>query len=244
MLIFPRRISKALKALFNLRTCRALLRYRVAPSFEHEAMLRSLPKLGTVVDIGAHSGQFALLSRLVHPQACIHSFEPVAASSDLYDAVMKGAPEVTLHRVAIGRHACDMQINLHSRSDSSSLLRAKLQTEAQPGSHECGTQTVRVCRLREALAGEKELSGPALLKIDVQGYEGHVLEGCEDMLHVFDWILCEMSFIELYEGQCGASELIAWLKERDFELAGVGLDPAMIWNGRHAQADFLLHKAA
>ena len=47
------------------------------------------------------------------------------------------------------------------------------------------------------------------------------LEGCEDVLPEFAQVYVECSFVELYEGQALADEVVAWLSERQFSLVGV-----------------------
>ncbi len=81
----------------------------------------------------------------------------------------------------------------------------------------------------------------SLLKIDVQGYELDVLQGCEDILQKFSHLYIECSFIELYEGQLLAHQIIAWLEARNFVLSSVhnlyyGKD------GLAIQGDFLFSK--
>jgi hypothetical protein len=110
-----------------------------------------------------------------------------------------------------------------------------------PGTREIGVETIRVARLSEELSSH-EIKGPVLLKIDVQGFEGEVLKGCEDMLSHINWIYCEASFVELYQGQPLAHEIIIWLAERGFSLAGVEVGPGMAFEGRAVQADFLFSK--
>ena len=85
---------------------------------------------------------------------------------------------------------------------------------------QAGTASIRVTRLSDALpAGE--IAAPALLKLDVQGFELPALEGCEGVLDRFDWVYVECSFMELYAGQVFADAVIAWLRERELRLAGV-----------------------
>ena len=86
--------------------------------------------------------------------------------------------------------------------------------------------------------GDEDIVTPALLKLDVQGYELSALQGCEDLLERFAWVYCECSFIELYVGQALADEVIAWLRERRFVLTGV-YNMAYDESGRAIQADFL-----
>ena len=91
--------------------------------------------------------------------------------------------------------------------------------------------------LREFILAE-DIRPPALLKLDVQGYELEALRGCEDMLDQFAYVYAECSFVELYAGQALADEVIAWLRERGFRLRGVhNMDYDR--GGRAIQADFL-----
>ena len=54
------------------------------------------------------------------------------------------------------------------------------------------------------------------MKIDVQGYELEVLKGSEKLLENFDYLYIECSFIELYKGQPLYTEIIKWLKSKNF----------------------------
>jgi len=235
-----RKIYKAYRSLRHPLTRRGL-RIGMAASYEHEALLAGLEPLRTIVDVGANVGQFALLSRLVQPQAHIHSFEPMSAEANTFRAVLGDDDHVTLHLTALGAKAGEAEINITARADSSSLLEIGAQSTVFPGTHKVGTEAIKVARLEDILE-PKQIAKPALLKIDVQGFEGEVLKGCEALLRHFDWIYCEMSFIELYAGQPLACELIPWLAERGFLLATVETDPEMRRNGRAVQADFLFRR--
>jgi FkbM family methyltransferase len=231
-----RKFQKAFRSLRDPLTRRAL-RHRVAASYEHAGLLASLGPLDVIVDVGANVGQFALLSRIVQPNAKIHSFEPMDAAARTYDAALEGEP-VTLYRTALGATRGEAEIHVTARADSSSLLSPGLQADVFPGTHEVGHETVRISKLSDVLTSE-DLKGTSLLKIDVQGYEGEVLRGCEDLLSCVTWIYSEMSFLELYSGQPLAHELIAWLAEHGFRIAGVETDAEMMHEGRTVQADFL-----
>jgi len=54
----------------------------------------------------------------------------------------------------------------------------------------------------------------------------------------FSWVYAECSFIELYAGQALAGEIVSWLRERGFDLAGV-YNMSYDRIGRAVQADFL-----
>jgi hypothetical protein len=80
-----------------------------------------------------------------------------------------------------------------------------------------------------------------LLKIDVQGAELSVLRGAEKTLESVDSIFVECSFVELYEGQALANEVIEFLAARGFSIAGV-FGPAYDADGRCLQVDALFSR--
>lgn len=214
-----------------------LLRHRVAAGVEHARILSGLV-CRTVVDIGANRGQFALVARQYQPHARVISFEPLPAAAATFRAVFAGDDRVTLHMAAIGPVSGDVTIHVSRRADSSSLLPITAKQVALfPGTEEAGTAMVRVAPLREFISAE-EIQAPALLKLDVQGYELEALRGCEDMLGQFAWVYAECSFVELYAGQALAEEVIAWLGARGFNLQGEH-NTVHDRQGRAVQADFL-----
>jgi hypothetical protein len=127
-------------------------------------------------------------------------------------------------------------IHLSARDDSPSLLPITARQRALfPGTAEAGTATIRATRLAYDLSAA-DIEAPALLKLDVQGFEPQALAGCEDVLDRLVYMEC--SFVELYAGQAFADEVIAWLREHGMRLAGV-YHMAYDGDGRAVQADFL-----
>lgn len=235
-----RRLRKAAKAMSHSTTRRAL-RYRVAPTYEHEKLLRGLGRLETIIDVGANSGQFTLLSRLVHPSAKIIAFEPMVDAAERFEKIFSGDSRVTLHRVALGAECADSEIHLSAKRDSSSLMPQAAQADYFPQTKEIGTEKIQVAPLSTCVT-ENDLVGPVLMKIDVQGFEGDVLRGSADLLKQIDWVYCEASFVELYQDQPLAGDIIAFLATNNFALASVVVDDFMVFDGRAVQADFLFQR--
>lgn len=234
------RLNKVFRALFSARLLRALLFHGVLVGAEHRKMLSS--KLNTVVDIGANKGQFALAARRWAPCSRVIAFEPLSRPANIFDKVFEGDGKVTLHQSAIGPVASQSTMHVSTREDSSSLLPiSAVQTAMFPGTGEATTTTVAVATL-DAFLNLGDLVAPALLKLDVQGYEYEALKGCESLLHAFDWVYCECSYVEFYAGQKLADEVIAWLEARGFSLEGkfnLTQDP----QGDIVQADFFFKRA-
>lgn len=218
---FLRKIAKGMRALASMDPLwwRAL-RYGVAPSLEHRHALR-LARPAFVVDIGANRGQFALAARRWWPQAAIVSFEPLSRPAATFRRIFAFDERVRLYPSAIGPVKGVASMHVSREDDSSSLLPiGPQQILLFPETAESHTEPVDLAPL-DAFLNEQDIISPALLKIDVQGYELRALEGCERLLHRFSLIYVECSFVELYEGQARADEIISWLYQLDFRLQGI-----------------------
>lgn len=234
------KIRKLLHILPNRLYANALKNGAVA-GIEHTRVLRNL-SARTVVDIGANRGQFALVSRHCFPDAAIFSFEPLPGPAATYRRVFAADPKVELFDAAIGPVPGQATIHVSARDDSSSLLPiGEAQDRLFPGTAESRTDTIRVGRLADFLPPGR-IAAPALLKLDVQGFELSALQGCEDLLPCFDHLYVECSFSELYVGQAMADDVIAWLQTRGFSLRGV-YNMAYDNDGKAIQADFLFARS-
>jgi len=228
---------KLLKILKTQRYRQTFLKHGTAASVEHEDCMRNI-SLEMLVDVGANRGQFSTLVRQHFPGAQIVAFEPLKQPAARYSGIYAADPQVTLHQAALGVRAEERVMHVSGRDDSSSLLPiTATQDQLFPGTSEVATESVRVAPLSDFLQGSA-IRKPALLKIDVQGYELPVLEGCASLLPEFEMVYVECSFIELYQGQAMAHEVIAWLQARGFRLAGI-YNLSSSGSGRSVQADFL-----
>jgi FkbM family methyltransferase len=234
------KFSKIVHALRSARLTRALAQHRVLAGSEHRCVLS--PALATVVDVGANRGQFALAVRQWAPQARVISFEPLPGPAAIFRAVFAGDAQVTLHPVALSPRPERRAMHVSGRDDSSSLLPiSEAQTALFPGTGEVASLEVTTGPLGDFVE-PSELVAPAMLKLDVQGFEYDALLGCRAMLPLFAWVYCECSFVELYTGQKLAADVVDLLAENGFALAGVhnaSYDDA----GRCIQADLLFTAA-
>jgi FkbM family methyltransferase len=232
-------IKKTIKLLKILRRwtyIRALF-HNVAAAVEHERVLKNLD-CGTVIDIGANKGQFALAVRACMRDAVIHSFEPLAEPCGIFRKVFAGDDKIFLHQAAIGLEKREKEIHVSMSLDSSSLLPiTKLQNVIYPGTCEKETRTITVETLPGVIDIDQILS-PALLKLDVQGYELEALKGAEKILGAFKYVYAECSYVELYEGQALADEVISYLRGKGFGLYG-DYNSDFDANGNNIQSDLL-----
>lgn len=233
------RLDKLSQTIQSKRLSHALFCHKVLAGAEHRKVLAD--DLRTVVDIGANRGQFALATRRWAPKAQIISFEPLNAPAAIFRRVFSGDDHVVLHQAAIGPESVRREMHISARDDSSSLLPiSSLQTTVFPGTEQVAVTEVRMAPLDEFIS-LSDLQAPAMLKLDVQGFEFDALTGCESLLKHFDWVYCECSFVELYSGQKLAWEIIDWLSARGFCLMGM-FNPAYDHCGQAVQADFLFSR--
>ena len=234
-------IGRLRKAAAAVRTPlgRRGLRHGVAAEPIHAALIARLePRV--VIDVGANRGQFALAALIGHPDVHVVSFEPLSGPRATYDAVLGHVDTVRVVPLALGASPGTASINISRSDDSSSLLRAtERQTSTFPGSVVRTTETVTVSTLDTEIA---EVEPSTLLKIDVQGFELEVLRGADRTLAACRWVMCEVSFLPLYDGQCTPGEVIAHLAERSFRLAAI-VD-TLSSGGEIVQADLLFENTA
>jgi len=142
---------------------------------------------------------------------------PVAA--DVYEQLLPSDERTHLQRVALANSDGSATFYVTDRTDSSSLLRPGIGQERAFGVRGAMTIEVPVRRLDETV-DFSGLAHPILLKVDVQGSELAVFEGC-DQLDEVDLIYVELSFAELYEGQPLFQDVTEYLKGRGFTIAGI-----------------------
>lgn len=211
-----------------------------AAAVEHEMVLRDFD-FATIIDIGGNKGQFALVSRHCCPSARIHSFEPLPGPSAILKRVFAGDELTVINTSAIGPERGSVLIHVSKRDDSSSLLPiTAAQSKHFPGTEESHTLDIGISPLSDFLE-EADIERPALLKIDVQGYELEALYGCADLLDAFDSVYVECSFIELYEGQSLAGDVVDYLQSKEYRLSGV-YNMSYDADGKAIQADFLFKR--
>jgi FkbM family methyltransferase len=218
ILLSPSSFRKGLGLLGQPYFVKALISNRVAAASEHLDAIR-LCAANTLIDAGANKGQFSLAFRRVRSSARIIGFEPLPAAADTYEQVFLQDGLVSLQRVALARDAGSALFHVADRTDSSSLLKPGEGQELAFGVHPASTIEVAVKRL-DACVDVTALQRPILLKVDVQGGELALFEGC-DSLEQIDYVYVELSFVELYEGQPLFQQVSDYLVSRGFAIAGL-----------------------
>ncbi len=218
-LIPIKKIVKAFRILSKTQYHKAFFK-GVAAAVEHEAILKSI-SCKTIIDVGANRGQFSLTARHCFKDAQIFAFEPLPQPFKVLQNIFAHDNMIALYRTAIGSTSITKQMHISQRDDSSSLLPiTELQNKVFPGTKEKDIIDIDVKSL-DSMLKENDVKQPALLKIDVQGYELEVLKGCKSILPLLAYVYVECSYQELYQGQPLANEIISFLDRQGFHLKGI-----------------------
>ena len=233
-----RRMRKAF-VIMRRREWRRAARRGVAAAVEHRDVPFG-PSFATIIDVGAHRGQFSLLARARYPAAHIICIEPLLEAVDRLRAVHADDVHVTVLPFAAASAEARRAMHVSRKSDSSSLLPILASyIEAFPGTEEDRTVEVESKTLDDLV--EQQLRRPALLKIDAQGGELEVLVGAAGVLSQVDVAFVECSFVEFYRGQALADDIIGAFLGHGLRLDGV-FSVVRDDHNRCLQADLLFRR--
>lgn len=208
-----------------------LLGYNVASIAKQQAEAKRLSTdrwrwletlgIGTLVDVGANTGQFAQQFLGVRPDSLIYSFEPLTDCFEELQRTIAGTPGFTAYNVALGESDGEAVFFRSGYSPSSSLLRmGEPHKGLFPYTRDIASQTVTLRRL-DSYLDEITIRGGLLVKIDVQGAEAQVLKGGREVLSSADAVLAEVGYFPLYNGQSTIQEISGLLDEYGFTFMGM-----------------------
>ena len=198
----------------SIQTIRTAIKRRVARRLNIPSIPFALERLRTqgfaprtVFDVGAYRGDFAQQSLSMWPDANILCFEPQPQMQAGLQALAVKTGRIQTYPVVLGSTEIE-SVRLHCAESASSVL---LEHHQRHPSIVCRQTTLDAVTARTG-----HVLSPALLKIDVQGYELEVLKGAEKSLNATGAILAEVDLLDLHAGASLMAEVVGWLNERDF----------------------------
>jgi FkbM family methyltransferase len=183
-------------------------------------------RVDAVLDVGANTGQYALMLRREGYAGPILSFEPLPEPHRLLVAAAAADPLWQVApAMALAAAPGVVVVEASAESDMSSILpQSALLRELSPSS--AVQRRIKVPAAR--LDGLAELLDPAWrrlhLKVDVQGYEPQVLDGASGLLSRLQTIQLELALRPVYEGEQ------QWRNMLD-RLEALGFAPALMLPG-------------
>ncbi len=177
-----------------------------------------------LLDIGSHVGK--TIARLSEFSGAlpIHGFEPTPGSFEILQRRFRNAPHVHLHPFALGDRTGKAIIHCNRNEQTNSLRnndrgnRESLSEATETlGELEINLQTL------DQWYAESGIEGGLVIKCDVQGAEGMVLDGGREAFRSKVYAFySEAQIAPMYEGQIAFDELHRRLTtEFDFSLANI-----------------------
>mgnify|MGYP000282241569 CR=1 FL=1 len=160
-------------------------------------------KIDLIFDVGANSGQYALAKRSEGYDGTIVSFEPLPDVHSVLRREARNDPHWIVHpRSAVGASVGSTTINISKNTCSSSVLpMLDAHASAAPDSVYVGTVETPMITLDSVFDLYARNSSNVLVKLDVQGLEAEVLNGCLTKMGCVKAVQLELSIVPLYQGQ-------------------------------------------
>jgi len=179
----------------------------------------------TIIDVGAHKGEFAQNALQIESVNKIIAFEPQKKIFSLLKEKFSDNDKVVLNNFALSEKVEKriMKINKmtatstlnHEINDDSLYFKFKSFLLYQKNSiideEEIDTTTF------DAFFNEEIFNENTLLKIDTEGYEMHVLKGSEQKIKEIKYILIENQFSKMYKN-VNFKDCHDFLRKKNFKL--------------------------
>ncbi|WP_331913402.1 FkbM family methyltransferase [Streptomyces sp.] len=195
--------------------------------------------------MGANTGDYGTMLRHSGYRGRIVSFEPLSGPAAELRRRARSDRLWSVLPYALGDRSGTGTINVAANAGaSSSLLPMHARhTRAAPHARYVGTESVPLRRLDEVWHEAVEPGGRVFLKLDVQGYEAHVLRGAGAYAKECTGLQVEASFVPLYEGGLLFSDALA-LTQGELGLTLMATLPGFIdpGTGQMLQCDLVLFR--
>ena len=157
--------------------------------------------VNTLIDIGASVGDFINQMLERNNKLRVIAFEPVPEVYKLLSARYTDYPNFTAYNLALGDKDGEVDFYANEYTYSSSVLpMSDAHINEFPYTRNANLINVAISRL-DTLINASNLNKPILVKVDVQGFEKQVIAGGKELLSYVDYIIIEVSFVELYDNQ-------------------------------------------
>jgi FkbM family methyltransferase len=163
-----------------------------------------LSNIHTIVDIGAHRGNWcAAMLKFANPKQVV-AFEPLPELFAHLQSRFASEARIDLRQKAIGEKNGNITINITEHLSACSILVPKLEMNQHYGYgwQQVGHVNVEMSTLDQELQHFETID---LLKIDVQGYEKNVLSGATQVLKKVSALMIEQNLIRHYN-----DDLLFW----------------------------------
>ncbi|MDB5155032.1 MAG: methyltransferase FkbM family [Mucilaginibacter sp.] len=181
------------------------------PSMEWS--LLNIKKLGFnpefAVDVGAFEGEWSTMFKKIFPLAKILMIEGQYEKENILKGISNTLPDTCYHIGLLGSQN-GKDVVFHVNATVSSVLEEYKLNDFKRETRKLETLDIAISKLNY------NLPPPDFIKLDVQGYELEVLKGASETLTHVQFVLCEVSLIEINAGSPLIAEVIKFLDDKGF----------------------------
>ncbi|HEX3385634.1 MAG TPA: FkbM family methyltransferase [Mucilaginibacter sp.] len=181
------------------------------PSMEWSLM--HIKKLGFesafAVDVGAYDGEWTEMYKKIFPEAVVLMVEAQYEKENQLKAVTEKLPGTHFHICLLGATK-GQPVTFYVNSTVSSVLK-----EHQPNTF---VEQQRQLETLTAVIENHQLGQPDFIKLDVQGYEIEILKGATAILDNAQFVLSEISLIDINQDCPLFAEVIAFMDQKGFSV--------------------------
>jgi FkbM family methyltransferase len=214
--------------------------YQVLQDKANEKWWKSL-NVDLVFDIGASDGGFARKIKGLYPNTELHSFEALPNSFERLIQRCGEFKNFYPNNIALSDKEGEIEFFLCEDSTGSSSMLEMTDIHKQAYPHTAKNKSLKVKSITlDDYVIKNQLnteSKTILMKLDVQGAEKIVLNGCENTLKDVNYIFCEINFVETYKGCVLFPELNKMVEDKGFSLVGIENVSISTVDGSYLQAD-------
>ena len=176
-------------------------------------------KINLIFDIGANTGQFAQRAIKAGFKGKIVSFEPLPDAFHKLQFSAKLNNNWDAENCAIGDYDGKTTLNISQNSYSSSILPILGEhITSAPESVYVDRIEVEIKKIDTIIYKFYNENKNLYIKIDTQGFERNVFEGCLKSLDKICGFQMELSLVPLYEGETLMQEMITLLRQYGYKL--------------------------
>jgi FkbM family methyltransferase len=171
--------------------------------------------IDTVIDVGSNIGQFVSLLNSGHFKGQIISIEPDLKSFSFLEKNFKN--QKNLVKLNLGLDVISGVRELHISPDgglSNSFL--EISNKAETDHYFVGKEKVVTTTLKDIFTGYNLYNKRIFLKLDIQGYEGRILQDIDVSLFPIYGLRIEASNVEIYRDVWKMSRILDWLETNGF----------------------------
>jgi FkbM family methyltransferase len=188
----------------------------------------------SAIDVGAYAGEWTRMCKRIFPHAQIMMIEPQHAKENHLQRVQQDYHDVSIKQILVGASE-QPRVGFFAQETASSVLRETV--KSQDPTYYLPMTTM------DSLTRSTPFAHPDLIKLDVQGYELHVLQGAETLLTGTEVVVMEANVIAIYDGAPLFHETVAFMAERDFRLYDICTFYHRPYDGALWQVDLIFVKS-